>query len=101
MSWCSEGTFNNGPKGAPWAQKLVLGWTMFGQTCLDLTDGAIHVQAKRTCVVTDEDPYMPLTRDLLAHSRPAHTRKNTRSSDVPISLTSENVTSNTVVTRGQ
>ena len=25
--------FKNGPKGAPWAQKLVLGWTSSGQTC--------------------------------------------------------------------
>ena len=43
--------FKNGPKGAPWAQKLVLGWTISGQACLDLTDGPIHVRARRTCVV--------------------------------------------------
>ena len=30
--------FKNGPKGALWAQKLVLGWTISGQACLDLTD---------------------------------------------------------------
>ena len=44
--------FKNGPKGAPWAQKLVLGWTISGQACLDLTDRPIHVQARRTCVVS-------------------------------------------------
>ena len=72
--------FKNGPKGALWVQKLVLGWTISGQTCLDLTDGAIQVQAKRTCVVTGEDPYMPLTGDLITYSRPApvaHTETNT------------------------
>ena len=25
----------NGPKGAPWAQRLDLGWTISGQMCLD------------------------------------------------------------------
>ena len=45
--------FKNGPKGAPWAQKLASGWTISGQTCLDLKDGPIHVQTKRTSVVTD------------------------------------------------
>ena len=40
--------FKNGPKGTPWAQKLVLGWTVLGQACLDLTDGPIHVRARRT-----------------------------------------------------
>ena len=43
--------FKNGPKGAPWAQKLVFGWTISGQACLDRTDGPIHVRARRTCVV--------------------------------------------------
>ncbi|XP_044181476.1 uncharacterized protein LOC122962433 [Acropora millepora] len=27
--------FRNGPKGAPWAQKLKLGWTVSGEVCLD------------------------------------------------------------------
>ena len=27
--------FRNGPKGAPWAQRLALGWTISGQMCLD------------------------------------------------------------------
>ena len=40
--------FKIGPKGAPWAQKLALGWIMSGQTCQDLADCPIHVQAKRT-----------------------------------------------------
>ena len=43
--------FKSGPKGAPWAQKLVLGWTISGQI-LDFTDGPIHVRARRTFVVT-------------------------------------------------
>lgn len=43
--------FKNGPKGTPWAQKLSLGWTISGQACLDLTDEAIHVRTKRTCVL--------------------------------------------------
>lgn len=45
--------FKNSPKGAPWAQKLALEWTISGQTCLHLKDRPIHVQTKRTCVVTD------------------------------------------------
>lgn len=45
---------NNAPKEAPSAQKLMLGWTMSGQTCLDLMDRPIHLQAKRTCVDRQE-----------------------------------------------
>ena len=44
--------FKNRPKGAPWAQKLMLGWTISGQACLDLTDAPIYVPARRTCVVS-------------------------------------------------
>ena len=47
------GAFKNSTKGAPWAQKLALEWTISGQTCLHLKDRPIHVQTKRTCVVTD------------------------------------------------
>ena len=32
----------NGPKGAPWAQCLSLGWTIPGQKCLDLAGGPRH-----------------------------------------------------------
>ncbi|KAK2549568.1 hypothetical protein P5673_029955 [Acropora cervicornis] len=32
--------FRNGPRGAPWAQKISLGWTIIGQMCLDLCRGA-------------------------------------------------------------
>ena len=40
--------FKNGPRGAPWAQRLSLGWTITGQMCLDLVDGPAHVVARRT-----------------------------------------------------
>ena len=40
----------NGPKGAPWAQKLDLGWTVSGQMCLDRVGGPIHISAHRTAV---------------------------------------------------
>ena len=39
--------FRNGPKGAPWAQRLSLGWTITGQVCLDLIDGPAHVLVHR------------------------------------------------------
>ena len=42
--------FKNGPRGAPWAQKLLLGWTLTGQVCLHRLDGRIHIQAHRTTV---------------------------------------------------
>ena len=38
----------NGPKGAPWAQKLDLGWTISGQMCLDRVGGPVHISAHRT-----------------------------------------------------
>ena len=37
--------FKNGPKGAPWAQRLALGWTISGQMCLDFASGPVHVLA--------------------------------------------------------
>ena len=40
--------FINGPRNAPWAQKLLLGWTISGQLCLDLSNRAVHVRARRT-----------------------------------------------------
>ena len=46
--------FKNGPRGAPWAQRLSLGWTIIGQVCLDLIDGPTHVQVRRTAVKGDE-----------------------------------------------
>ena len=42
--------FKNGPKGAPWAQKLLVGWTVSGQACLDLVDGPVHIQSRKTAV---------------------------------------------------
>ena len=40
----------NGPKGAPWAQRLNLGWTIMGQMCLDRVGGPIHISVRRTVV---------------------------------------------------
>ena len=31
--------FRNGSKGAPWAQRLKLGWTVSGEVCLDRVGG--------------------------------------------------------------
>ena len=42
--------FRNGPRGAPWAQRHSLGWTISGQVCLDMTDGPKHVRTNRTTV---------------------------------------------------
>ena len=64
--------FNNGPKRAPWAQKLALGWTISGQACLDLTDGPIHIQAKRTHIVRDKDTDVAPMEDLISFNLPAH-----------------------------
>ena len=35
----------NGLKGAPWAQKFKLGWTVSGQVCLDRIGGPVHISA--------------------------------------------------------
>ena len=40
--------FRNGPKGAPWAQRLTLGWTIMGQMCLDLAGGPVHALVRQT-----------------------------------------------------
>ena len=40
--------FKNGPQGAPWAHKLLLGWIVSGQICVDRLGGPVHVQAHRT-----------------------------------------------------
>lgn len=42
--------FRNGPRGAPWAQRLTLGWTIIGQMCLDLAGGRVHALVRRTNV---------------------------------------------------
>ena len=47
--------FINGPKGAPWAQLLSLGWTISGQTCLDLAGGPRHAVVRRTNVLPNHD----------------------------------------------
>ena len=43
--------FRNGPKGAPWAKKTSLGWTIIGKMCLDLVGGPVHVRACRTSLL--------------------------------------------------
>ena len=48
-------TFINGPKGAPWAQKLSLGWTICGQVCLERLGGAVHVSMNKTTVMRPEE----------------------------------------------
>ena len=40
----------NGQKGAPWAQRLDLGWTISGQMYLDRVGGPIHISVRRTAV---------------------------------------------------
>jgi hypothetical protein len=45
--------FKNGKKGAPWAQKLLLGWTITGQICLNFLNGPVHVEARKTGVIPD------------------------------------------------
>ena len=42
--------FRNGPKEAPWAQKLNLGWTLSGQVCPDRVGGPVHVSTHRTAL---------------------------------------------------
>lgn len=42
--------FRNGPKGAPWAQKLKLGWTVSGQICLNRVGGPVRISAHRTTI---------------------------------------------------
>ena len=36
--------------GAPWAQKLKLGWTVSGQVCLNRVGGPVHISANRTTI---------------------------------------------------
>ena len=43
--------FRNGPRGAPWAQKILLGWMIIEQMCLDLAGGPVHVRACRTSLL--------------------------------------------------
>ena len=40
--------FRNGPRGAPWVQRLTLGWTITGQMCLDLAGGPVHALIRCT-----------------------------------------------------
>ena len=51
----------------------MLGWTISGQTCLDFTNGPIHVQAKRTYVTTNESADIPFGSNLTFCNRQVHT----------------------------
>lgn len=43
--------FRNGPRGAPWAQKISLSWTIIGQMYLDLVGRPVYVRACRTSLL--------------------------------------------------
>ena len=47
--------FKNGPKGAPWAQKLDFGWTISGQVCLNQVGGPVHIAAHQTTLPCIEE----------------------------------------------
>ena len=47
--------FKNGLQGAPWAHKLLLGWTVSGQICVYRLGGLVHVQAHRTVCIKNND----------------------------------------------
>ena len=47
--------FKNGLQGAPWAHKLLLGWTVSGKICVDSLRGLVHVQAHRTVCIKNND----------------------------------------------
>ncbi|KAK3733045.1 hypothetical protein QZH41_000591 [Actinostola sp. cb2023] len=66
--------FKNGPRGAPWAQKLVLGWTISGQARLDFANRPVHIQARRTTVMGDNDSYA--RTDTLVEMPPGVTDSN-------------------------
>ncbi|XP_033124807.1 uncharacterized protein LOC117123090, partial [Anneissia japonica] len=40
----------NGPKGAPWAQRTTLGWTISGQICKSGAGGKVYASVNRTVV---------------------------------------------------
>ncbi|CAB3980037.1 Hypothetical predicted protein [Paramuricea clavata] len=40
----------NGPKGAPWAHKLAIGWTVCGRLCVNRQGAPVHVQTHRTVI---------------------------------------------------
>ena len=44
--------FRNGPRGAPRAQRLALGWTISSQMCLDFPSGPAHVLTRLTSLST-------------------------------------------------
>ena len=63
----------NGPNGAPWAQKLHLGWTVSGQMCLDRVGGPIHISACRTAVQYSDKPLsFPSSSQTSNHSSMNH-----------------------------
>ena len=53
--------FKNGPRGALWAQKHILGWTVSGEMCVDRIGGPVHLSSCRTSV----EPLEPFLSDQL------------------------------------
>lgn len=58
------GASKNGPKGAPWTQKLDLRRTLSGQMCLDRVGGPIHINARRTSIEPADEPSVLGTNNL-------------------------------------
>ena len=58
--------FKNGPRGAPWAQKHIIGWTISGEMCLDRIGGPVHISPRRTSV---DPPLVPLSPNKPANDR--------------------------------
>ena len=40
----------HGPKGAPWAHKLAVGWTVCGRMCFSRQRRPVHIRTDRTVV---------------------------------------------------
>ena len=51
----------NGPKGALLAQKLLFGWTVCGQVCLERSGGAVHISTNRITIYQPQG--YPLSAD--------------------------------------
>ena len=49
----------NGPKGALWAQKLLFGWMVCGQVCLERLGGAVYISTNR--ITTHQPQGYPLS----------------------------------------
>ncbi|EDO37863.1 predicted protein [Nematostella vectensis] len=60
--------FKHGPKGAPWAQKLLLGWTISGQLCLDaLSTNGVQIHVHLTRLSSPENATHSVQSDTYSH----------------------------------